>query len=385
MLILGIETSCDETSCAVVENGRRILSNVIASQIALHRKTGGVVPEVAAREHVVKIAPVIEMALQKAHVKLKNIDAIAVTAGPGLLSSLLIGVNAAMTLALVLKKPLIAVNHIEGHIYANRLEQSVTLSLSKGGSDRLRQAQPDTMPKFPAAVLTVSGGHNELLIWKGHGEYKFLGATLDDAAGEAFDKVARLLGLPYPGGPEIQKAAAHGDPTKYPLPRAWLPEHPWDFSFSGLKTAVLYLLKKYQKTLQPTSYKLPPNFVADVAASFQESVCEVLATKLINAARKYRVREVHLAGGVSANQRLRELVKNLLCHPELVSGSHEIPEQVRNDKKSMALRFCHNLSLCTDNAAMIAAAGYFRYKKNPTRYKKWRPIIADPNLPFQNW
>lgn len=342
MLVLGIETSCDETSCAVVKNGRRILSNVIASQIELHRKTGGVVPEVAAREHVVKIAPVIEMALKKAGIKFGDINAIAVTAGPGLLSSLLIGVNAAMTLALVLKKPLIPVNHIEGHIYANWLEGRA--------------------PKFPAAVLTVSGGHNELLIWKGHGEYKFLGATLDDAAGEAFDKVARLLGLPYPGGPEIQKAAARGDPKKYSLPRAWLPEHPWDFSFSGLKTAVLYLLKKHLPLYRSTA--LSPQFIFDVAASFQKSVCEVLATKLVNAAKKYRVREVHLAGGVSANQRLREWVQQLLHQ------SYNLP----------VLRFCRDLSLCTDNAAMIAAAGYFRYKKNPSKYQKWRPIIADPNL-----
>lgn len=334
MKILGIETSCDETSCAVVENGRRILSNVISSQIVLHRKTGGVVPEVAAREHVVKIVSVLERALEEAHVKLKDIDAIAVTAGPGLLSSLLIGVNAAMTLALVAKKPLIPVNHIEGHIYANWLE--------------------DEMPKFPAVVLTVSGGHNELLVWRGHGEYQFLGATLDDAAGEAFDKVARLLGLPYPGGPEIQKAAQKGDPKKYPFPRAWLPQSPWDFSFSGLKTAVFYLTKK----LNPRTLRKAQG---DIAASFQEAVCEVLATKLVKAAEKYKVKEVQLAGGVSANQRLRELVQKLL-------------------PKGMTLRFCTNLTLCTDNAAMIATAGYFRYKKNPARYKKWRPIIADPNL-----
>jgi N6-L-threonylcarbamoyladenine synthase len=347
MLILGIETSCDETACAVVENGQRILSNVIASQIAIHRKTGGVVPEVAAREHVVKIVPVLKMALEKARVKWSDIDAIAVTAGPGLLSSLLIGVNAAMTIALVHKKPLIPVNHIEGHIYANWLE--------------------DKAPKFPAAVLTVSGGHNELLIWKGHGEYKFLGATLDDAAGEAFDKVARLLGLPYPGGPEIQKAALKGDPTKYPLPRPWLRESPWDFSFSGLKTAVFYLTKKMSpRTLRQAQ--------GDIAASFQEAVCEVLATKLVNAAQKYRVREVHLAGGVSANKRLRDWVKNLIHH------------------SSFVIRYCRDISLCTDNAAMIASAGYFRYKKNPFKYlayrqagKKWRPITADPNFKIKNW
>lgn len=352
MVILGIETSCDETSCAVVENGRRILSNIISSQIALHRKTGGVVPEVAAREHVVKIVPVLEMALRKAKIKLAQIDAIAVTAGPGLLSSLLIGVNTAMTLALIYKKPLIPVNHIEGHIYATQIEDLRCPLVPEGRAFGRVQ--------FPAAVLTVSGGHNELLIWKGHGEYKFLGATLDDAAGEAFDKVARLLGLPYPGGPEIQKAALKGDPAKYPLPRAWLPESPFDFSFSGIKTAVLYLTKK----MSPRAIRQAQS---DISASFQESVCEVLAAKLVNAAKKYRVREVHLAGGVSANTRLREWVQKLIpkkitCYPLPVT------------------RYPHDLSLCTDNAAMIAAAGYFRYKKNPSKYKKWRPIIADPNL-----
>lgn len=344
MIILGIETSCDETSVAVVKNGREILSNIIASQIELHRKTGGVVPEVAAREHVVKIVPTLDEALKKAKIPLGAIDAIAVTAGPGLLSSLLIGVNAAMTLALFLKKPLIPVNHIEGHIYANFLGAQ-------------------TRPQFPAAVLTVSGGHNELLLWKNHGSYKFLGATLDDAAGEAFDKVARLLGLSYPGGPSIQKAAAKGNPNRYPLPRAWLPESPWDFSFSGLKTAVLYLVK---------NRRLTPKFVADVAASFQEAVCEVLAIKLIRAAKKFRIREIHLAGGVSANQRLRELAERLIA---------------KNwpDDGAPLLRFCRDLTLCTDNAAMIAAAGFYKYKKNPARYKKWKPIIADPNLEIKNW
>lgn len=342
-IFLGIETSCDETSCAVVQDGRFILSNIIASQILLHRKTGGVVPEVAAREHVTKILPVLKTALKKARVKLTDIDAIAVTAGPGLLSSLLIGVNAAMTLALMLKKPLVPVNHIEGHMYANWISA-------------------DT-PKFPIAVLTASGGHNELILWKDHGQYTFLGATLDDAAGEAFDKVARLLGLPYPGGPEIQKTASAGNPNKYPLPRAWVTG--FDFSFSGLKTAVLRLVKNHRRT---------PQFVADVAASFQESVCEVLATKLINAAKQYRVREVHLAGGVSANLRLREWTQKLL-------------------PPNTILRFCKNITLCTDNAVMIATAGFYKYKKSADIYKKchgelvepWKPIIADPNLEIVNW
>ncbi|MBI2453649.1 tRNA (adenosine(37)-N6)-threonylcarbamoyltransferase complex transferase subunit TsaD [Candidatus Peregrinibacteria bacterium] len=354
MRILGIETSCDETSCAVVQNGREVLSNVIFSQVPLHRETGGVVPEVAAREHVVKIIPVLKEALKKAKLRLHDIDAVAVTYGPGLLSSLLIGVNAAMTLALVLKKPLIPVNHIEGHIYANLLSSAVSNQTSHA---KRRIA-------FPAAVLTVSGGHNELLIWDAHGRYRFLGATLDDAAGEAFDKVARLLGLPYPGGPHIQKWAKEGNPSLYPLPRAWLPEHPWDFSFSGLKTAVLRLVQ--------TQKKRSPKFVADSAASFQESVCEVLAAKLVNASKKYRVKEIHLAGGVSANSRLREWTADLI--------GKNFPDRVKP-----LLRYCEDITFCTDNAAMIAAAGFYKYEKTPSLYQKWRPITADPNLDVKNW
>lgn len=335
MLTLGIETSCDETSCAIVKNGCEILSNVIESQIRLHQKTGGVVPEVAAREHVVKIVPVLDLALTQAKTSVKDIDAIAVTAGPGLLSSLLIGVNCAMTISRVFNKPLIPVNHVEGHIYANWLCINA--------------------PKFPIAVLTVSGGHNELILLRDYGNYKFLGATLDDAAGEAFDKVARLLGLGYPGGPAIERASKNGDSMRYPLPRAWVT--PWDFSFSGLKTAVLHLIK---------GKKITPQVAADIAASFQESVCEVMATKLANAAKRYSVREAHLAGGVSANKRLRELTAKLL------------PKNIR-------LRFPNDFSLCTDNAAMIAAAGFYKYKKNPRKYTKWRTIIADPNLEIENW
>jgi N6-L-threonylcarbamoyladenine synthase len=358
MLILGIETSCDETAAAIVKDGREIISNVVFSQIPLHKKTGGVVPEVAAREHVIKIAPVIEETFRKARIAPREIDAIAVTAGPGLLSSLLIGVNAAMTLATIYKKPLVPVNHIEGHIYANWIN-SVMVSLSNHDTVKkrtLRQAQGDTSPQFPIAVLTVSGGHNDLILWNGHGDYKFLGSTLDDAAGEAFDKVARLLGLGYPGGPAIQAAALKGNPNRYPLPRAWVTKY--DFSFSGLKTAVLYLLQKQTKVTK--------QITADIAASFQEAVCEVLATKLVNAAKKYRVKEIHLAGGVSANTRLREWAQKLL-------------------PPGITLRFQKDISLCTDNAAMIAAAGYFKYKDNPSKFKKWLPIIADPNLEITKW
>lgn len=346
MLILGIETSCDETAAAVVKDGRTMLSNVISSQIDLHQKTGGIVPEVAAREHTVRIIPVIQSALEKAgNLRLNQLDAIACTLGPGLLSSLLTGVNTAMTLAAVVEVPLIPVHHIEGHIYANWI-----------GSG--------SPPKFPAAVLTASGGHNELLLWNGHGSYTFLGATLDDAAGEAFDKVARLLGLSYPGGPAIQHAAKTGNPNRYALPRVFL--DPWhvkknrlnfNFSFSGLKTAVLYLLKGKRKT---------ERLVCDVAACFQDAVCEVLAHKLAEACLLYKAREAHLAGGVSANKRLRELSAKFL------------PQKT-------PLRFCSDLKLCTDNAAMIAAAGYYRYKKNPEKYQKWPIPKPDPNLKMQAW
>lgn len=348
MLILGIETSCDETSVAVVEDGRILRSNVIFSQIEMHRKTGGVVPEVAAREHIVKIIPVIEESLRKANCSLEDLDAIAVTYGPGLLTSLLTGVNTAMTLAKVLDIPLIPVNHIEGHMYANWIVSDQKLS------ENVLPAPP----QFPLVVLTASGGHNELILWKDHGKYTFLGATLDDAAGEAFDKVARLLGLPYPGGPQISKAAESGDSAKYPLPRAWVTK--WDFSFSGLKTAVLRLVEKHQNLLTDTQ------FINDVSASFQEAVVDVLAKKLAKAAAKYGVKEAHLAGGVSANKRLRVRAQELLS-------------------TDISLKFCTDLTLCTDNAAMIAAAGYYRYQSNPAKYQKWKSVEGNPNLALRNW
>ncbi|PJC37120.1 tRNA (adenosine(37)-N6)-threonylcarbamoyltransferase complex transferase subunit TsaD [Candidatus Peregrinibacteria bacterium CG_4_9_14_0_2_um_filter_53_11] len=349
MLTLGIETSCDETSIAIVKDGREILTNIIHSQIDLHRKTGGVVPEVAAREHVLKILPVLGEALSQAGVTMEQIDMIAVTYGPGLLTSLLTGINTAMTLALVHNKPLVPVNHIEGHMYANWL-------YTKG------EEAPEP-PTFPLVVLTASGGHNELILWHEHGRYTFLGATLDDAAGEAFDKVARLLGLPYPGGPQIQKAAEKGDPKKYALPRAWVSE--WDFSFSGLKTAVRRLVTEYRESL-PEGEPLDEQFIADVAASFQEAVCEVLATKLARAVEQFGAKEAQLAGGVSANARLRAYARELL------------PPQ-------LPLRFCTNLRLCTDNAAMIACAGFHKYTKTPDQYKKWAPIIGNPSLEITSW
>ncbi len=314
MKILGIETSCDETAVAVVEDGTKVLANIIYSQIDLHAQTGGVVPEVAAREHITKIIPAL------AEIDLDSIDAIAVTQTPGLVSSLLTGTVTASTLALVLDKPLIPVNHIEGHIYANVLER-----------------EADSI-NFPIVVLTVSGGHNELVLMRDHGDFEVIGETLDDAAGEAFDKVARMLGLGYPGGPAISKSAENGDGAKYDLPRAWLEKGSFDFSFSGLKTAVS---------------RLPLEDKDNVAASFQEAVCDVLSEKLRRAAEKFGAKEVHLAGGVSANRRLREMVAQRVDLP---------------------LKFPKKIEYCTDNAAMIAAAGYYRYIQSPEKFAKWENV-----------
>lgn len=340
MLTLGIETSCDETAASVVENGRKVLSNTIASQIKLHQKTGGVVPEVAAREHVLKIVPVVKQAIKEAKVKIDDIDLIGVTQGPGLISSLMIGTCFASAFALVKKIPIVPVNHIDGHIYANWLYEKDYVA----------------PPKFPIIVLTVSGGHNELILMKNHDKFELIGETLDDAAGEAFDKVARLLGLGYPGGPVISKVAEKGDPNRFNLPRAWLnnwnppKKYNFNFSFSGLKTAVLRLTK--DKSQKDTN---------DIAASFQEAVCEVLAIKLTEAAKKYKPKEVHLAGGVSANKRLRKMVEE-------------------KSPKGMKLRYPQNIKFCTDNGAMIATSAYFKYKKSPSQYKKWRNVIAEASF-----
>lgn len=368
MIILGIESSCDETAAAVVEDGWRAHSNVIASQVALHHETGGVVPEVAAREHVVKIVPVVRQALQEAGKSLgrpdfgwDDIDAIAVTQGPGLLSSLVIGVTAASTLAIALGKPLIPVNHISGHIYANWLDRNPTDPI-----------------QFPLVVLTVSGGHNELVLMRSHAEFELLGETLDDAAGEAFDKVARLLGLGYPGGPHVSRVAEAGNPKRYDLPRARLEKGSYNFSFSGLKTAVLNLVQEEYKR----EGVLSEAFVADCAASFQEAVCDVLTDKLLRAAKEYNVQEVHLAGGVSANRRLREMAEA------------KVKSAGKGSDKKFVLRYAKELSYCTDNAAMIAATAFFHYEKAPESYvvpyafleggqaasDVDRAVLADPNL-----
>ncbi|MCB9422141.1 MAG: tRNA (adenosine(37)-N6)-threonylcarbamoyltransferase complex transferase subunit TsaD [Ardenticatenaceae bacterium] len=309
--ILAIETSCDETSAAIVENGTTILSNIIASQIDLHAQFGGVFPEVASRRHIEVIQPVVAQALEEAHMGLDDLDCIAVTQGPGLVGSLLVGVNMAKGLALGRGKPLLGINHIEGHIY----------------SLWLTEAAPGI--KFPVLTLVVSGGHTELYLMVDHGRYQHLGGTLDDAAGEAFDKVGRLLGLPFPGGPAIDKAAKSGNPQAFSFPRAVMDDG-FNFSFSGLKTAVMRQVQKFRPE------RLPVN---DLAASFQAAVVDSLVTKTERAAMAYGVTAVHLAGGVSANSALRQAMKERLNIPV------RYPPPV----------------LCTDNAAMIGAAAHWQF------------------------
>ncbi len=315
--ILAIETSCDETACAVLENGRALLSSVVASQMDIHARYGGVFPEVASRQHVLSIMPVVEQALNKAHLTLNDIDTIAVTQGPGLAGSLIVGMNMAKGMALALDKPLIGVNHLEGHIYSAWVYNAG------------EEVPPE--PQFPLMALLVSGGHTELNLMTDHLTYQRLGSTLDDAAGEAFDKVARLLDLPYPGGPSVQKSAEDGDPERFHFPRAWLDET-WNFSFSGVKTSVLYEVRELEKI----SKSLP---TSDLAASFQRAVIDVLFKKTMDAAREFGAKEILVAGGVSANRPLRQT---------FISQT-EFPVHIPP------------LSLCTDNAAMIAAAGYYRY------------------------
>jgi len=345
MNILGIESSCDETAAAVVADGRRMRSNVIASQVDLHAAYGGVVPEVASRQHVLWIIPVIERALREAAVQWPEIDAIGVTYGPGLAGSLLVGVNAAKGLAVARHLPLVGVNHLEGHLYANWL------------------VEPE--PAFPLLCLIVSGAHSDLITMAGHGQYRRLGRTRDDAAGEAFDKVARMLGLGYPGGPAIQRAAEQGDPRKHRLPRAWLGQS-YDFSFSGLKTAVLRLLEERQAVEQERAVgnalarakgRLADLTIPDIAASFQEAAVDVLVEKTRRAAEEFAVRQVALGGGVAANRLLREQMRARLPVPVTY------PPPI----------------LCTDNAAMIAACAYFKLQAGE---QSGLDLDVEPNLPF---
>ena len=317
-LILGIETSCDETAVAVVKNGIEILANVVASQIDSHKRFGGVVPEIASRHHVEQITFVLEEALSQADVTLQNIDAIAVTEGPGLVGALLIGVNAAKAIAFAHSKPLISVHHIAGHIYANRFVREM---------------------RFPLVALVVSGGHTELVVMREHGVFEVIGETRDDAAGEAYDKVARTLGLPYPGGPHIDQLAQRGKPT-YDLPRAWLEEASYECSLSGLKSAVINVLHNAKQRGEQVVQ-------ADLAASFQASVIDVLVEKTTRAAKAYHVKQVLLAGGVAANQGLREALQ----------------KKMKDEALELVIP---PLSLCTDNAAMIAAAGSIEFEKGRT-------------------
>ncbi|MBC2169586.1 tRNA (adenosine(37)-N6)-threonylcarbamoyltransferase complex transferase subunit TsaD [Listeria booriae] len=316
-LILGIESSCDETAVSVVRNGKEMLSNVVASQIESHKRFGGVVPEIASRHHVEQITIVLEEALEQAGVTMADIDAIAVTEGPGLVGALLIGVNAAKTLAFIHNKPLIGVHHIAGHIYANRFE---------------------TEMQFPLLSLVVSGGHTELVVMREHGRFDIIGETRDDAAGEAYDKVARTLGLTYPGGVQIDKLAATGEDS-FHFPRAMMDDASYDFSFSGLKSSFI-------NTVHNLRQKEMALNEADLAASFQASVVDVLVAKTIRAAKEYDVKQLLLAGGVAANRGLRE----------------RLTEQAASELPDVTL-IIPPLSLCGDNAAMIAAAGTIMYEQ----------------------
>lgn len=329
--ILGIETSCDETSAAVIKNGREILSNVIASQIDWHQKFGGVVPEIASRKHLELINPVLKEAIEKAEIGWSDLNGIAVTYGPGLVGGLLVGLSAAKALALALQIPLIPVNHLAGHIYANFLTGV--------------EIEP------PLVCLTVSGGHTDLLYFSDLGDYEVMGRTRDDAAGEAFDKIARVLQLGYPGGPKIERVAREGNEFAIPLPRPLLDQPHYDFSFSGLKTAVLNYLNQQQQKGEEIS-------VPDVAASFQRAVIDILTARIVKAVQEKQVKNVILSGGVAANGRFREMVKAAL------------------DPMRVGLYFPPPI-LCTDNGAMIGAVGYYLLQRG---VKAEMDLNAVPNL-----
>jgi N6-L-threonylcarbamoyladenine synthase len=340
MIILGIETSCDETSAALIEAGKKdnkvkLLSNVISTSLSLHAKTGGIIPEIAAREQLKYILPVIEDAIKKINNPQKNIDEIAVTVGPGLIGSLLVGVETAKTLSYIWNKPIIPVNHLFGHIYANWIESEDKRKLV-----------------FPAIALIVSGGHTDLLLMKNHDETVWLGGTRDDAAGEAFDKTGRILNLPYPAGPLIEKLAQKENKDFYYFPKPLIDSSDFDFSFSGLKTAVL---REVQNTKN-----LDSNTTSKICYSLQQAIFEVLITKTLKATQKFKAKSILLGGGVSANQSLRK--------------EFEIKIETLNLKIPL---FIPQKWLCTDNAAMIAAAGFYK-NENST----WKDISANPELYF---
>ncbi len=333
MKILAFESSCDETSCAVVENGRKILSDVISSQVPIHKKFGGVVPEIASRHHIEDVLPVAEEALSEAGLSWKDVDAIAVTQGPGLVGALLVGVAAAKAAAWALGKPLIAVNHMEGHIFANLLQH------------------PDLEPPFLS--LVVSGGHTMIVVIEDYNTFKLLGQTRDDAAGEAFDKIARVMGYPYPGGPHIDKLAQSGNPNAISFPVGMAKEHNFDFSFSGLKSAVINYLHTAEMKKETVSKE-------DVAASFQKAVVDVLVSKTMAAAELTGLKTIALAGGVAANSGLRKALEQACA--------------------ARGLRLCRpDPILCTDNGAMIGCRAY--YMAEAGDFAPWT-LNADPRLPF---
>ncbi len=356
MIILGIETSCDETSAAIVKqesNGSlKLLSNVVSSSLPLHAKTGGIIPEIAAREQIKYIIPVISKAIEQSNNgTIDSIDAIAVTFGPGLMGSLLVGVETARTLSFVFNKPLIPVNHLIGHIYANFIGEIHNSQFIIHNSAEI---------EFPLIALVVSGGHTDLILMKKHGNIVWLGGTRDDAAGEAFDKIGRLLGLPYPGGPAIEKAALNGDPKNFDFPRPMIDSNDFDFSFSGLKTAVLREVQTMKQPASPSQGGLNNETINDISASVQKTIVDVLIKKTLDAAQKFNVKSILLGGGVATNQKLRdELNSSLITH-----------------HSSLKL-FVPTKSLCTDNGAMIAAAAFFNFKP-----QKWQKLSANPELYF---
>ncbi|HIU64246.1 MAG TPA: tRNA (adenosine(37)-N6)-threonylcarbamoyltransferase complex transferase subunit TsaD [Candidatus Avacidaminococcus intestinavium] len=328
--ILGIESSCDETAAAVLKNGQVVLANIISSQVPIHRKFGGVVPEIASRKHIENIMPVIDEAIKQAKITKKDLDAVAVTYGPGLVGALLVGLSAAKALAFALDKPLIGVNHLEGHVFANFL------------------VDPTLKPPFLA--LVVSGGHTALLIVKDYATFELLGQTRDDAAGEAFDKIARVMGLQYPGGPEIEALAEHGNPAAMDFPRAML-SNGYDFSFSGLKSAVINYLHNEKQAGREINK-------ADVAASFQEAAIDVLVKKSVHALVQTGLKKIVLAGGVSAN---------LVLQKELAAAAQKVGAELVHPEPL----------LCTDNAVMIACRGYYQFLEQD--FAKW-DLNAVPNL-----
>mgnify|MGYP000463467316 CR=1 FL=1 len=331
LLVLGIESSCDETSCAIVKNGREVLSNVINSQIKIHEKFGGVVPEIASRSHVEVISRVVKEALEEAKITFDDVDVVACTYGPGLVGALLVGVSYAKALSYAINKPLVGTNHIEGHIAANYI------------------THPDLKPPF--LCLVISGGHMHLVHIKNYKEFEILGKTRDDAIGEAFDKVARAVGLGYPGGPKVDKAAKEGNPHAMEFPRAKVADSPYDFSFSGLKSAVLNYINHAKMTGEEI-------YVPDLVASFQNAVVDVLVSRAITAAKEYGYKKLAIAGGVASNSALRAAMKEA-CDKNGITFYHPSP------------------IFCTDNAAMIGAAAYYEYKKG--NRSGW-DLNAVPNL-----